>query len=431
MKLDINFDLAVAVSIHKFGGSSIDSQASFLRVADIIKNNTIAGDWVIVSSSGKTTNELINIAEASIQQPELALSKLKQLEEYQINLIQVVAKSEAVRLQFELARNVSVLETYIKMAKTDFFPLPYWECFGELWSSRLLTVLLNSQEKSAIAVDAREILCLENGQFNLDKSSDLLVKSNLIQQDAIKVVTGYIARDVDNKTQTLGRNGSDYSASLFAQLTQAKQLVIWTDVNGVYSADPKVVQNATHFVHLNWDVANILAQSGNPVLHNKTLMPLTNIDCDIVIRNSHFPDLLGTKIIKNDIFYTPFVSRCRQYGVISNDWIDEVNNNHIVFEFTSVKGSHIIIKDEYTSLYSSEKFDYKTIDLVLVFGCDEQFCDFIESQSLDILHIHHFHADYRFFITERVITDELYSLFHDFMCLQFNKESKIDIALSY
>jgi aspartokinase/homoserine dehydrogenase 2 len=410
------------INVHKFGGSSLADKTSFLRVSDIIKNNHVKGDWIIVSAAGKATNKLIEIAESSIKDKVISKVLLQELKDYQLALIDVLSESNAVQMKIELEQDINLLNDYIEQAEYSVLQQAKWVCFGEIWSSRLLAGLLNSKGLEAIAVDARTIIRSQGMQVDLFNSAIRIEESGLLKRTGIKIVTGFIAADSKNNTQTLGRNGSDYSASLFAKLLEAKQVVFWTDVSGVYSADPRIVKSALPFEKLHWSVANILAQSGNPVLHSKTVTILSTSDCEIMIKNSLLPEVRGTKIVKEDFVYTPFVSRASGYGLMCASKLELVDMDHIAFEFSTNDGQRILIKDEFIILYQHEKLDYQLVDFVLVFGCETKFNDTLRCHAIDTLHIHKFHDDYRFFITENKFSDELYQVFHDVMCLESDKK---------
>ena len=175
--------------------------------------------------------------------------------------------------------------------------------FGELWSARLLSALLNERVCPSYYLDARDFLQVENvssGDIDYAKSSAKFRQH--IQQQKLAVITGYIARDRHHNTCTLGRNGSDYSATIIAALANAINVTLWTDVDGIYSADPRVVPSARKLNRLPNAVAKELGRLGNPVLHANTLKPLTAgvLDrhhiCHLHVASSFSPEISGTEI---------------------------------------------------------------------------------------------------------------------------------------
>ena len=122
--------------------------------------------------------------------------------------------------------------------------------------------------------------------------------TNLQQPEQLAVVTGYIARNQQQRACTLGRNGSDYSATIMAALSGARNVTLWTDVDGIYSADPRVVPQARKLHRLPNAVANELGRLGNPVLHAKTLQPLTSHNTHLHVASSFAPEISGSEIGK-------------------------------------------------------------------------------------------------------------------------------------
>ncbi|WP_177208100.1 hypothetical protein [Pseudoalteromonas denitrificans] len=414
------------ISVHKFGGSSLGCKASFLRVINIIDENCLMGDWVVVSAAGKTTNRLLEIANLAVSEKHFAYEKLEALQTFQLSLIPSLTQEKTAELRQSINQDIALLSSYISKASLENLFIPEWLCFGELWSSRLLAALLNEKSQRAIAIDARNILRMQGEKVDLICSAQQLDNSGALENTLIKIATGFIASDSDNITQILGRNGSDYSASLFAYLSNAKKVVFWTDVSGVYSADPNIVKNAIAFDKLNWNVANILAQSGNPVLHANTVETLNDSDCEIQIKNSHFPKARGTKVVKHAPIYTPLVSKGSGFGLLCASWEHEVDTNQVAFKFTTNVGKNILIKNEYLAQYDKHKYNFKPVDLILSFGCERKFNDLLSSLDINVFHIHSFDEHYRFLITEDKVTDELYEVFHDVMCLESNA-SYIDL----
>ncbi len=169
---------------------------------------------------------------------------------------------------------------------------------GERLSALLLASVLQQRELNAVAVDARDFLRLKQHQPDFCQSAQLL--SELTVANCIHVVTGYIARDDKGRSITLGRNGSDYSATLLGALLNAADVTIWTDVKAIYSADPRKVKAALPYSQVSWQQACQLAQLGNPVLHARTLSPLTGTATTLLVRSSYQADHPGCRLVQQD-----------------------------------------------------------------------------------------------------------------------------------
>lgn len=281
--------------VHKFGGSSLSSAERYQAVANIVLANTEQGDCVVVSASGKTTDTLVKLWQSYQQNDNQAVSDILLLiDNNQRALIEQLLVSQSkqhalAKLKDELAS----LTELIAQQQLQEAPLL---AHGEVWSARLLAAYLNQLGLESKDVDARQLFTLHDGQLLHQKNQQSC--SELISQNQINVVTGFIAADCQGNTVTLGRNGSDYSATLLASYTFAKQVSIWTDTQGVFSTDPRKVKNAVKYNKVCREQANLLARLGNPVLHAKTLSPLKGSDIKLVVRSSFDCEASPTEVVK-------------------------------------------------------------------------------------------------------------------------------------
>jgi len=292
-----------AINVHKFGGSSLASAQCIERVLDIIRQNCQLNDIIVVSANGKATDSLFTLlALAKNAQIHDITETLAALEQQQLALInELLNKQNAKQLTQLLSSDIVQLKQWLKddvvQHSNDIL------AFGELWSARLLSALLNEKICPSNTIDARDFLVIDNEQactVNHALSSAQLKKN--IQFGKLAVITGYISKDGRGKTCTLGRNGSDYSATIMASLVGAINVTLWTDVDGIYSADPRVVPNARKLHRLPNGVAKELGRLGNPVLHAKTLTPLVNESlshhCHLHVASSFDAQVSGTEIGK-------------------------------------------------------------------------------------------------------------------------------------
>jgi len=292
-----------AINVHKFGGSSLASAQCIERVLDIIRQNCQLNDIIVVSANGKATDSLFNLlALAKKAQTHDFTETLTALEQQQLALInELLNEQNAKQLTLLLSSDIVQLKQWLKddvvQHSNDIL------AFGELWSARLLSALLNEKICPSHTIDARDFLVIDNEQAcTVDHAlSSAQLKKN-IQFGKLAVITGYISKDGRGKTCTLGRNGSDYSATIMASLVGAINVTLWTDVDGIYSADPRVVPNARKLHRLPNGVAKELGRLGNPVLHAKTLTPLVNESlshhCHLHVASSFDAQVSGTEIGK-------------------------------------------------------------------------------------------------------------------------------------
>jgi aspartokinase/homoserine dehydrogenase 2 len=282
-------------TVHKFGGSSLSSSEHYQRVAKIVLAHSQIGDCVVVSAAGKTTDTLVKLWQSYQQQDAQALSDIilllnNQQRDLIEQLLQADAKHDALK---QLAHELNVISQAIEQQRLKEASLL---AHGELWSARLLAAYLNTLSTPAHAIDARTIFTLNEGQLRAQQNKQQCSKE--IAHDKINVVTGFIAANEKGETVTLGRNGSDYSASLLAYYCNAQSVCIWTDTPGVFSTDPRKVKKAIKYSKVCRGQANLLARLGNPVLHAKTLSPLKNTDIKLAVRSSFDIEAAPTEIVK-------------------------------------------------------------------------------------------------------------------------------------
>lgn len=284
-----------AVNIHKFGGSSLANAACINRVVEIISKNCQLNDIVVVSANGNTTDQLFTLLQLALTEPQAITAQLEALEKQQQALINELLTIKAAQiLQRQLQQDIKQLVQWlvdVELHRNDIL------AFGELWSARLLSALLTTQVCPSYYLDARDFLTIDNEVACTVDETSSAAQFNLVQQpQKLAVVTGYIAKDTQGKTCTLGRNGSDYSATIMAALTNAANVTLWTDVDGIYSADPRIVPNSRKLHRLPNEVAKELGRLGNPVLHAKTLKPLQGKTIHLHVASSFDANISGTEI---------------------------------------------------------------------------------------------------------------------------------------
>lgn len=335
-------------SVHKFGGTSVQSASAMHQVRQIIEHlareqGSDSPLAVVVSAMGgkpKTTDMLIDSTKAASRgdlagAQELLVAIKKKHEEAIERMIpdeaHAAARAELVRvLNGDLDDIRHLLRAVSLMRSADQKLVGVISGYGEQWSARMMAALLRATSTPPAAdnwvyLDARAVLIVD----------DTIATGTAIQWDASEarlkafveahprasfVITGFIASTVDGGITTLGRDGSDYSASVFARLLQAEACVIWTDVSGVLSADPRVVADAYVLPEVSYNEAAELAHFGAKVVHPKTMQPaLARHDwragaksIPIYIRNTFAPADAGTRI-----FETSDLTRAREVCGVS------------------------------------------------------------------------------------------------------------------
>ncbi|PKH09150.1 bifunctional aspartate kinase/homoserine dehydrogenase II [Moritella sp. Urea-trap-13] len=289
---------AVKRSIHKFGGSSLADATCYRRVSAIISKHTQARDLIVVSAAGKTTNQLLELLQLAEDGDQAAPERLIATCEYQAKLIaELLADELCTQLTAALQDDIHTIGHLLE-TNLDVYAKNQILAHGEVWSARLLAALLSQNQLPADNLDSRLFLTTAlAAQPVVDETvSRQKLAACLTTLNNRVVVTGFIAGDAQQRTVTLGRNGSDYSATLLGALVDADQTTIWSDVAGVFSADPRRVKDAELQTKLSLDEAAELARLGSPVLHARTLQPVVGSKQHVQLRCSYTPSEGSTQI---------------------------------------------------------------------------------------------------------------------------------------
>ena len=291
--------------IHKFGGSSLADASAYRAVTSIIKGSTGIKRAVVVSAAAGVTDGLIDLVNRAGRRDTSYKEQADRLRQEQVSLVSELvgadgAQELVARIDMDFSDILDVLRASSVMGTASGNAIDAVVGFGEVWSARLLAAHLVAQGLPAEWLDARDVLVVRPAE-----SAPLVdwevARENLHEWLAGKdvdtvVITGFIAADRSGAPTTLGRNGSDYSASIFASLLEASEIVIWTDVDGVMTADPRLVPQAHVLPELSYNEAMELAYFGAKVIHPATMTPAIQSGITVTIRNTFNPSAPGTRI---------------------------------------------------------------------------------------------------------------------------------------
>jgi aspartokinase/homoserine dehydrogenase 1 len=292
---------ASAWVVHKFGGTSVYDAKCFAKVADIIESQPHARLAVVLSACKGVTDVLLGLVELAAQQDPSVSARLGALRErHQIIAETLLSASEAsqwlARFDRDRADLEGVLHTTSLMRSAAQNVRDMVAGYGELWSTSLFTAYLAARRNGGRAVrwlDAREVVVVEWDQLGpvveWEGSRARLTQTGAAAFNGTLVIPGFVARNPQGVQTTLGRNGSDFSASIFGALLDAAEIHIWTDVDGVLSADPRRVPNAQVIDQLSYSEAMELAYFGAKVIHPQTMAPAIGRSIPIWIRNTFAP----------------------------------------------------------------------------------------------------------------------------------------------
>lgn len=298
--------------VHKFGGTSVADADCFRRVSRLLHAEPASRQAVVVSAMGGMTNALLALiatAEREREGIEPAVDTLRQ--RYHDTVDDLLADGpprQALVEEFgkELGEIIDILNAVALVRAAAPRSRDMVAGYGEIWSTRLLAAYLEQQQaddplqRAVHWVDARRILVVEHGELGpgvvWGASRERVEHHFPCDAAAIAIVTGFIASDTEGLQTTLGRNGSDFSASILGALLEAASITIWTDVSGVLSADPNRVPEAAEIAELTYSEAMELAYFGAKVIHPQTMSPAVEHGIPIYIRNTFRPEDSGSKI---------------------------------------------------------------------------------------------------------------------------------------
>jgi len=296
------------MKVLKFGGTSVANSKSIKQVRHIVANTKASKIVVVVSALGGVTDLLLNAAEMASQQKEGYKVILLEIESRHMNAIKdLIPISSQSAILSKVKSELNTLETQVEGAYLIGEITPKLSdkivSYGELLSSYIISEYFISQKLNALFKDSRELIKTDDayGKAVVDFE---LTNTNCIKffdktLDKIIVMPGFIASSAAGNSTTLGRGGSDYTAAVVASATQAEELQIWTDVSGMYTADPKLVKQAVAIPCISYEEAMELSHFGAKVLYPPTIHPVLSKGIPIRIKNTFEPDAQGTLIAKN------------------------------------------------------------------------------------------------------------------------------------
>jgi aspartate kinase len=297
------------MKIFKFGGASINSIERYKNTGNIIKSFEGEKILIVVSAMGKTTNALEKIVSAFFEGNKTeALMLFQQLKNNHLEYIKYLTVSNWQKAEESLNDFFTEIEWLLHDKPVRIYDYYYDQIVscGELMSSSILASHLMDEKQNPIWVDVRDIVRTDNNyrSANIDWAftEKRIMESvmPLFEQHDIVITQGFIGCTDENENTTLGREGSDYSAAVFANILNADSVTIWKDVDAVMSADPKKFPNATAIHTLSYNEVIEMAYYGAQVIHPKTIKPLQNKKIPLFVKSFLNPEATGT-VINTDL----------------------------------------------------------------------------------------------------------------------------------
>lgn len=281
--------------VSKFGGTSVGSYDAMQHSAQIVASNP-ARRLIVISAVSGITNALVTLSSPWLEAGEKE-ELIRKIEEKHTAIIKRLKDNTQTFERF--GKLMAELRKHLDFIGRDRLWKDTLLAFGELMSTTIFHQVLAEQGVDAHLLDARTIIKTDSefGRAEPDIAAIAKKAAGLLSKDKVYLTQGFIGSDIFGNTTTLGRGGSDYTAALFAEALNAGALEIWTDVAGVYTCDPRLVENARPIPQISFDEAAELSVFGGKVLHPATLKPAVRAGALVKVLSSKNPEEAGTTIV--------------------------------------------------------------------------------------------------------------------------------------
>ncbi|MBC7903152.1 MAG: bifunctional aspartate kinase/homoserine dehydrogenase I [Gemmatimonadaceae bacterium] len=294
------------MQVLKFGGTSVANAENINKVVQILKEAAAREKIVVVASAlGGTTDALLAAGTLASEGNEAYKEKLKELEQRHLDAVKaLIPVSQQSGILSMVKKNCNEMEDICNgvflLRELSHRTKDRIVSYGELISSRILSARLEADGVANVWKDARELIITDshftNATVDLNTTNEKIEAFFSASDAAVFVLPGFVASDANGITTTLGRGGSDYTAAILAAGLHASSLEIWTDVSGMMTADPRLVQNARVIPHISYQEAMELSHFGAKVIYPPTIQPVMKKNIPVWIKNTFAPGDFGTVI---------------------------------------------------------------------------------------------------------------------------------------
>jgi aspartate kinase len=342
------------LKVFKFGGASVKDADSVRNVATILRKHSPEKLVVILSAMGKTTNALEKVLNAWYESDERLNIFIQDIISYHEGIITSLFPDKNHSIYFKTDLLFGELEGHLHTPPSLDYDFDYDQVvsFGELISTTIISEFLISESFNCQWFDVRELIQTDStwreGKVNWETTESQIreIVSGFLDHSkrmpAIAITQGFLGAAEDNATTTLGREGSDYTAAIFAHALHAEEMVIWKDVPGLLNADPKYFSVTERLASISYREAIELAYYGATVIHPKTIKPLQNKDIPLRIKSFLDPESEGTVITQNtsaDSLIPSFIFKVNQVLISISprdfSFIDEQSLSEILAVFAN------------------------------------------------------------------------------------------------
>ena len=288
--------------VFKFGGASVKDANGVRNVYNVLQKVGYEDVLIVVSAMGKTTNALELVIKDYFEKAKTLQASVQEVKKYHYQIIMDLFDDEKLPIYENIATVFSDLDYFLKSNKSPNYSFVYDQLvsYGEILSSTILSHYFTYRHIQNNWVDVRNFIKTDSNYRDAGVNWAVTQKniSKGIKKNILNITQGFIGADENNFTTTLGREGSDYSAAIFAYCLNAESVTIWKDVPGVMNADPRYFENATLLNHISYREAIELAFYGATVIHPKTLQPLQRKEIPLLVKSFINPVLAGTTVSK-------------------------------------------------------------------------------------------------------------------------------------
>ena len=288
--------------IFKFGGASVKDAEGIKNVFSVLEKVGHEDTLLVISAMGKTTNALELVIKNYFEKSNELHSSLQEVKKYHYQILMDLFEDEEHDVYFAVNSHFADLEYFIRSSKSPNYNYVYDQVvsYGEILSTTIVSYYFNQAGLKNNWIDVRNFIKTDNtyrdANVDWEKTQQLISKG--IKKKALNITQGFLGSDENNFTTTLGREGSDYTAAIFAYCLNAESVTIWKDVPGVMNADPRYFENAILLNQISYREAIELAFYGATVIHPKTLQPLQKKEIPLHVKSFINPLLPGTSVSK-------------------------------------------------------------------------------------------------------------------------------------
>lgn len=288
--------------VFKFGGASVKDAESVKNVFDVLQKVGYEEVLLVVSAMGKTTNALEVVIKNYFEKSSDLNASIQEVKKYHNQILLDLFEDEKHEVFWTINEHFADLEYFIRSNKSPNYNFVYDQIvsYGEIVSTTILNFYMNYRNINSQWLDVRNYIKTDNTYRDAEVNWEITQKniSKIAKKKTLFITQGFVGADENGFTTTLGREGSDYTAAIFAYCLNAESVTIWKDVPGVMNADPRYFENATLLNQISYREAIELAFYGASVIHPKTLQPLQKKEIPLFVKSFLNPILPGTSVSK-------------------------------------------------------------------------------------------------------------------------------------